>query len=82
MDDLITDGQRVRVTMLVPAGRTRACASRGRVCGHAECGTVLSIYNSATNCWVHQAVPIPRTPSHELAERGALSLREEHVLTW
>ena len=34
------------------ANRVRSYQS-GRVCAHAECGTILSIYNSAKFCTVH-----------------------------
>jgi hypothetical protein len=30
-------------------------ASRGRVCEEAGCGTVLSTYNAAHRCWMHEA---------------------------
>lgn len=32
-------------------------SERGRVCAAADCATVLSAYNSATFCWVHE---VPR----------------------
>ena len=31
---------------------------RGRVCGHAECGTILSIYNPSMYCTVHAGLAI------------------------
>lgn len=27
--------------------------AEGRVCGHAGCGTRLSVYNAGERCWLH-----------------------------
>lgn len=35
--------------------------SRGRTCNHQDCSTILSTYNSATECWLH-AEPAYRHP--------------------
>ncbi len=35
--------------------RGAARSSRGRLCDHDGCTTVLSTYNSSTTCWLHGA---------------------------
>jgi hypothetical protein len=44
-------------------------AARGRVCGAVGCDTVLSTYNSANMCWMHEPAPY-RPPLYETKRRG------------
>ncbi len=34
--------------------------SRGRVCSHPECSTVVSRYNRSESCFTHRPVTYPR----------------------
>jgi hypothetical protein len=47
-----------------PPARGKGAASRaaiGRTCAEPTCSTVLSVYNSASTCWMHTG-PATRHP--------------------
>lgn len=39
----------------------------GRVCGHPECETKLSIYNNGKYCYQHEPMATPRTRGKKIA---------------
>jgi hypothetical protein len=51
-------------TPLTGKGAT-ARAQAGRLCAVADCGTLISTYNSASTCWLHSSP----THRHALATR-------------
>jgi hypothetical protein len=51
-----------KATQFGPPAAGRGAASRparGRVCEDPDCGTILSTYNSADLCWMHERAPFP-----------------------
>jgi hypothetical protein len=48
----------LRGKMLLSSGRGPRPGRAGRVCSHASCRTVLSIYNDGDRCWEHTS-PTP-----------------------
>jgi hypothetical protein len=50
----ITSVSVVRGRMAPGEVRTTSVHGRGRVCGVAECDTVLSMYNATGWCWQHE----------------------------
>lgn len=59
----------------IPPGRgvkrTQTYAENRR-CGHEGCGTLLSIYNKAERCWVHEP------PQKYVANTGGRPRKDRH----
>jgi hypothetical protein len=49
--------------------RDLARYAKGRTCDHAGCATILSVYNSASLCGVHET-SVTRPPLHGRSGRG------------
>jgi hypothetical protein len=49
------------------AARASKAYKTNRVCGHEDCGTVLSIYNKGKYCYQHEPMVTPRTRGRKIA---------------